>query len=69
MARGIQGGGGEESFRELIEWVREYRERENSSTSYAGHEKLFEAYVGAKVLLKSRPEVINHVVAIRAMTA
>lgn len=65
MARGIQGGGGEESFRELIGWVREYRERENSSTSYAGHEKLFEAYVGAK----GRLEVINHVVAIRAMTS
>ncbi|SCB49927.1 AAA family ATPase [Rhizobium multihospitium] len=66
-ARGIQGGGSEESFQELIEWVREYRKRENSSTSYVGHQKLFEACAGTKVLLKSRSQVIDHVEAIRAL--
>ncbi len=69
IARGIQGGGSEEDFQELIKWVREYRKRENSSTSYAGHKKLFEAYAGSKVLLKSRSEVINHAEIIRAIAA
>jgi adenylate kinase family enzyme len=68
-ARGIQGGGSEENFRELVEWVRGYREREGSSTSYASHKNLFDAYGGNKVLLKSRPEVIDFFAAIRSMAA
>jgi len=68
-ARGIQGGGSEENFQELIAWVREYRTRENSSTSYTSHRKLFDEYGGTKMLLKSRSEVIRHVDAIRAMAA
>lgn len=68
-ARGIQGGGSEENFQELIEWVRQYRGRENSSTSYASHKKLFDEYGGTKMLLKCRSEVICHVEAIRAMAA
>lgn len=68
-ARGIQGGGSEENFRELVEWVREYRERENSSTSYASHKKLFDAFMGNRVLLKSRSEVSDHVETIRSMAA
>jgi len=66
-ARGIQGGGSEENFRELIDWVREYRERENSSTSYASHKRLFDAYNGTKALLKSRSEVTGYVETIRSM--
>jgi len=64
--RGIQGGGNEQSFQELIEWVCDYRRRENSSTSYTGHKALFDAYTGTKVLLRSRQEVINHVRAVAA---
>jgi adenylate kinase family enzyme len=68
-ARGIQGGGSEEGFRDLLNWVRDYRERENSSTSYASHRKLFDTYQGNKLLLKSRSEVIEHVETMRSMTA
>ncbi|WP_430244235.1 AAA family ATPase [Neorhizobium sp. DAR64861/K0K2] len=68
-ARGIQGGGSEASFQELINWIREYRGRENSSTSYESHYKLFDAHAGTKVLLKSRSEVISHVEAVRAAAA
>lgn len=68
-ARGIQGGGSEENFWELIDWVREYRERENSSTSYASHKKLFDAHNGHKVLLKSRLEVTGYVETIRSKAA
>lgn len=66
-ARGIQGGGSEENFRGLIDWVREYRKRENSSTSYASHKKLFDAHKGHKVLLQSRLEVTAHVDTIQSM--
>lgn len=68
-ARGIQGGGNEEHLKELIDWVREYRERENSSTSYTSHKKLFDAYGGNKALLKSRSEVMDHVETLRSMAA
>ena len=68
-ARGIRGGGSEEGFTDLFSWVREYRERENSSTSYTSHKKLFDTYGGNKVLLKSRSEVIEYVQAVRSMTA
>jgi adenylate kinase family enzyme len=68
-ARGIQGGGSEETFRELIDWVREYRERENSSNSYTSHKKLFDAFMGNRVLLKSRSEINDHVETIRSMAA
>ncbi len=68
-ARGIQGGGSEESFQELIEWVGEYRQRGNSSTSYSGHAKLFEAHGGSKVILRNRAEMNAYADSIRAMTA
>ncbi|MBB3464548.1 AAA family ATPase [Rhizobium sp. BK377] len=68
-ARGIQGGGSEENFKELVEWIKEYRRRENSSTSYSGHQKLFNEYVGSKTLLANRAEIAAFVENIRAMTA
>jgi len=68
-ARGTQGGGSEESFKELIEWIKEYRQRENSSTSYSGHQKLFDAYAGSKIILRNRAEIGAYVDSVRAMTA
>ena len=68
-ARGIQGGGSEESFRELIGWVREYRQRENSSTSYSSHQRLFDACTGSKLILRSRADIAAYTESIRAMTA
>ncbi|WFU12891.1 AAA family ATPase (plasmid) [Rhizobium sp. CB3090] len=55
--RGVQGGGNEADLKELIEWVRDYRRRENSSTCYSGHARLFKAYSGLKVLLTNRAEI------------
>nr|WP_237352025.1 hypothetical protein [Rhizobium sp. ACO-34A] len=54
--RGIQGGGSEEAFQELLNWIAEYRLRNNSSC-FAAHSQLFEAFVGPKFLLKSRIEI------------
>ncbi|WP_160006633.1 AAA family ATPase [Rhizobium sp. 18055] len=51
--RGIQGGGSDEAFQELITWIAEYRLRNNLSC-FAAHSKLFEAFTGSKFLLKSR---------------
>lgn len=68
-ARGIQGGGSEKSFQEPIEWVRNYRQRENSSTCYSGHEKLFDACAGWKVILKNRAEVCAYAGNIRTIAA
>lgn len=67
--RGIQGGGGEESFQEMIEWVRGYRLREHSSTCYSSHAKLFDSHAGSKVILKNRAEINSYVENIRAITA
>lgn len=68
-ARGIQGGGSEESFQELIEWVREYRDRENSSTCYLGHQKLFDACSASKVILGSREDIRAYAENIRVLLA
>ncbi|WP_337268824.1 AAA family ATPase [Oryzifoliimicrobium ureilyticus] len=51
--RGIQGGGSQESFEELVTWVSEYRIRDNSS-SHIGHLRLFEAFKGNKLQIKQR---------------
>lgn len=56
-ARGIQGGGSTESFQELIEWVGEYRQRENSSSSFRGHQELFDTYNGQKARLRTRGQI------------
>lgn len=55
-ARGIQGGGSQTAFDELIKWISEYRIRSNS-TCFAAHSQLFEAFAGQKTLLKSRAEI------------
>jgi adenylate kinase family enzyme len=68
-ARRIQGGGSEENLRELIDWVREYREHGKSSTSYESHKKSFDACRGNKALLTSRSEVTGFVETIRSMAA
>lgn len=54
--RGIQGGGSQESFDELITWVSDYRIRETSS-SYLGHLRLFVAYQGNKLQIKQRADM------------
>jgi adenylate kinase family enzyme len=68
MARGNQGGGTDEGFSELIDWVRKYRERTNSSTCYEGHRKLYDNFVGKKLLLESRYEVTSYAERVKSMT-
>ncbi len=68
-ARGNQGGGSEKGLKELIEWIKEYRQRENSSTSYSGHQKLFDAFVGSKIIFRNRADIVAYIECVRAMTA
>lgn len=58
-SRGNQGGGSVESFQELIEWVSEYRHR-TSSSSFKGHQYLFNTYGGPKVQLRTRAEISTY---------
>lgn len=55
-ARGIQGGGSEEAFQELLKWISEYRIRTNSSC-FAAHSQLFDSFGGARFQLKSRSDI------------
>lgn len=55
-ARGIQGNGSAKAFEELLNWIGEYRLRDNSSC-YKAHAGLFEAFEGAKFRLRSRSEI------------
>lgn len=63
-ARGIQGGGSEADFQALLQWVGEYRLRNNSSC-FAAHLQLFEAFEGAKVRLMGRGEMSAYLEGVR----
>ena len=54
--RGLQGGGSEQDFRDLLQWVGEYRLRNNSSC-FAAQSRLYEAFAGPKQRLKGRAEL------------
>jgi adenylate kinase family enzyme len=55
-SRGNQGGGDEASFAALLAWVAEYPARTNSNSRQA-HQRLWEAFSGAKTVLRSRQEI------------
>lgn len=59
-ARGIQGGGSDEAFGELIKWISEYRVRNNSSC-FAAHAQMFRGFAGDKVRLESRAGISDFV--------
>ena len=63
-ARGIQGGGSQADFEALLQWVGEYRLRDNSSC-FAAHLKLFEGFAGAKARLNGRAEMAAFVEGLR----
>lgn len=63
-ARGIQGGGSVADFEALLQWVGEYRLRNNSSC-FAAHLQLFEAFAGAKARLTGRGEMAAFVEGLR----
>lgn len=56
MQRGKRGGASQQSFDELIAWVKSYRSRGGSS-SFASHRQLFDAFMGQKYELGNREQV------------
>ena len=54
--RGIRRGGDAASFAALLDWASTYRSRQGSS-SYIGHQKLFDDYGADKRVLRSRNAV------------
>jgi hypothetical protein len=54
--RGLRRGGDETSFAALLAWAREYRVRDNTN-SFAGHERIFLAFAGAKAVFRSRSDM------------
>ena len=55
-ARGLQGGGNPEAFEDMVRWIADYRLRDGTSC-FAAHSRLFAAFGGPKVLLKSRADI------------
>ena len=56
LARGARRGGTDADFAELLKWAEAYQDRQTSS-SFAGHSRLFEKFPGAKLRLRGRQEV------------
>jgi len=55
-ARGLRRGGDATAFAALLAWAGDYGIRESSS-SFAGHARLFEAFGGHRIRLGSRAEI------------
>ena len=56
LARGQRRGASPQQFADLLAWAEAYWVRETSS-SFAGHARLFEGFAGAKQRLKDRDDV------------
>jgi hypothetical protein len=56
LARGQRRGGTEADFAELMAWAEAYWTRQTPS-SFAGHLRLFESFLGAKRRLRDRQEI------------
>ena len=56
MARGPWRGVTDKEFREFLAWAEAYAMRQ-TSTSFAGHLRLFESFTGAKLRLRAREAV------------
>jgi adenylate kinase family enzyme len=55
--RGLQGGGSQTRFQDLLQWVAEYRIRKNNWNSFDAHKKLYQLFAGPKALLRNRAEI------------
>lgn len=55
--RGIQGGGSETHFQDLLNWVAEYRARTNNWNSFDAHQRLFDNFQGSKAHLTNRTAI------------
>jgi adenylate kinase family enzyme len=60
LARGVRRGGDEASHATLIEWIKDYRIRQNAN-SFAAHVGLYEAFTGPKVRLFCRADLAEQV--------
>jgi adenylate kinase family enzyme len=56
LARGQRRGGTAIDFAELLKWAEGYWERQ-TSTSFKGHQRLFEGFSAAKLRVRTRAEV------------
>jgi adenylate kinase family enzyme len=56
LARGVRRGADERAFAELLAWGEGYRSRSTSS-SFEGHQRIFESFKPSKIRLRSRDEV------------
>lgn len=61
-ARGLRRGGDEAAHLALIEWVREYRTRQNAN-GFQAHVSLFDGFRGPKATLRSRSDLVEQVAA------
>jgi adenylate kinase family enzyme len=64
-ARGLRRGGDEAAHLALIEWLREYRTRQNAN-GFQAHLNLLDTFAGEKVILRSRASLAAQVSAAEA---
>lgn len=62
QSRGLRRGGDEASHHALIEWLREYRTRQNAN-GFQAHMDLHSDFSGEKVILRSRTDLAAQVTA------
>ena len=67
VLRGQQRGGKEAGFADLLSWAEAYWDRQTSS-SFGGHSRLFENFVGTKWKLHNREEVRELLMRLAAST-
>ncbi len=54
--RGRRGNASEQSFSELLDWAKTYRQRTGSS-SFSVHQRIFEEFAGTRYLFRERTEI------------
>jgi adenylate kinase family enzyme len=65
LARGLRRGATSQDAAELMEWAEAYWTRQ-TSTSFAGHSKMFDEFSGAKLRLESREQAAQLLDSLRA---
>ena len=68
LARGLRRGATSQDAGELMEWAEAYWTRQ-TSTSFAGHSKIFDEFSGTKLRLESREQAAHLLDSLRASLA
>jgi hypothetical protein len=68
LARGLRRGATSQDAGELMQWAEAYWTRQ-TSTSFAGHSKIFDEFSGTKLRLKSREQAAHLLDSLRASVA